>query len=264
MDNNCHIQMEQSFAHVPIKQSKPVFLDKLRKICVHINTELNTLNSKLYKRFLYLRDQAFFKLQFFAGDRAHDLSLCVAQEVKKLPDGKGLLFCHTVGKTLKNGKVNEFVVKKLNEEVLCPVEGLYRYVNNVGVMDIDVTKGFLFRALDASRTKVLESPVSSSGMSERLQNYLIELNIFEGETPHGIRGGCAITLMSTGVASCQGIMDHVGWLQKDTCNRYSRVNQLVDSTSVSSLFAKVADADFVKTHEISDKLGNVTSLDQAF
>ena len=83
-------------------------------------------------------------------------------------------------KNFENCKVNGFVVQKLNDEVLCPVEGLYRYVNNV--MDIDVTTGFLFRALDASRTKVLESPVLSSGMSARLKNYLKQLNIFEGET----------------------------------------------------------------------------------
>lgn len=38
------IQLEQSFAHLPIKQAKPVFLDKSRNICDHINRKLNTTN----------------------------------------------------------------------------------------------------------------------------------------------------------------------------------------------------------------------------
>jgi hypothetical protein len=38
------------------------------------------------------RDQAWWKIQFFAGDRAEDLALVVAQEVKILTDGSGLVF----------------------------------------------------------------------------------------------------------------------------------------------------------------------------
>lgn len=54
---------------------------------------------------------------------------------------------------------------------------------------------------------------------------------FDGETVHG---GCAITLISTGTASCAAIMDHVGWRSKDSFERYSRINQLVDANAVSS------------------------------
>lgn len=51
-----------------------------------------------------IRDQAWIKVQFFAGDRPGDLSNVVAQEVKILEDGSGLVFKHTFGKTLRGEK----------------------------------------------------------------------------------------------------------------------------------------------------------------
>jgi hypothetical protein len=56
------------------------------------------------------------KIQSFAGDGAGDFALVVAQEVKILTDGSGLVFQHTFGKTLRGlkGKSNSFVIKRCN------------------------------------------------------------------------------------------------------------------------------------------------------
>ncbi|XP_052081252.1 uncharacterized protein LOC127719278 [Mytilus californianus] len=231
------VKLEQAVAHVPIVQAKPIFLDKLKKISVYITEQLNDHTLKPGKRFVYLRDRAFFTLQFFAGDRASDL----------------VLFRHTVGKTLGNGKINEFVISPVSDKLICPVENLNQYVSGAEEMDIDLSVGYLFRTLDPSHSRVIESPVSSSGMGIRLQLYLKDLNIFEGETIHGIRGGCAITMMSSGIASFKEIMEHVGWLSKRSLDRYSRMNRLVDAGSVSSLFSKVADSNLSDAGNIFTK-----------
>ena len=60
-------------------------------------------------------------------------------------------------------------------------------------MGIDLSKGYFFRTLGASKSMVTEDPISSSTMFTRLKYYLGLLYIDEGETPHGIRGTCAIT-----------------------------------------------------------------------
>ena len=159
------------------------------------------------------------------------MGLCLSQEVKKLK--VGLLFRHTVGKTLSNGKFNEFVVSPVTDKMICPVENFNKYVLEAEQMDIDLSVGYSFRTLDPSHRRVLESPVSSSGMGSRLQGYLRELNIFEGETIHGIRGGCAITMMSNGISNSKEVMDHVGWFSKSSLDRYSRMDKLVDAESVS-------------------------------
>ena len=101
------------------------------------------------------------------GTRAHDLSLCLAQEVRQLPNDLGLVFCHTVGKTLCNGNVNEFVISPVEDKILCPVEALFSYVKGAESMGINLKLGYLFRALDPSKKKVLDSRVSSSGMNSR-------------------------------------------------------------------------------------------------
>ena len=258
------IKLEQARAHVPIKQAKPLFLDKLRKISEFIDQKLIGDNSGLGNRFILLRDQSFFKLQFFAGDRAHDLSLCLAQEVKKLPHNQGLVFCHTVGKTLGNGKTNQFVIAPVTDKTVCPVNGLYRYVTGAKGMDIELNFGYLFRTLDLSHKKVLESPVSSSGMNARLQTYLKALGIFEGETVHGLRGGSAITLASNSVASGEEIMDHIGWRGRASLERYSRMRQLSESSSVGAIFAKLADSDAGNVSDIYDKFGDFSLLPLAF
>lgn len=121
------IKLEQSKSHVSSKQAKPLFLEKLRKLSGYLDLKLKSELS-VSGRFVYLRDQAFFKTQFFSGDRANDLGLTLTQEIKKIPDGKGFLFCHTVGKTLGNGKINEFSIMRLEDLSICPIHAIETYV----------------------------------------------------------------------------------------------------------------------------------------
>ena len=71
------------------------------------------------ERFVLARDQALFKLQCFAGDRASDVGRVLVLEIRILSDGRGLVFNHTFGKTLRgDGKFNRFVVKRCTMIVL--------------------------------------------------------------------------------------------------------------------------------------------------
>lgn len=92
------IREEQARSHVLHKQAKPIFVSKLGKMAQFINNQLSRPDLSLRERFVLLRDQAWFKLQFCAGDRAGDLALTVSQEVKKLHDDSGFALTHTFGK----------------------------------------------------------------------------------------------------------------------------------------------------------------------
>ena len=83
-------------------------------------------------------------------------------------------------------------MKRVNDLSICPVLGLEKYVNESKKLNINLGNGYLFRALSASRKVVLDNPVTSAAMSDRFQKYLSAVNIFEGETLHGLRGACAI------------------------------------------------------------------------
>lgn len=94
------IKEEQAKAHVLPKQAKPIFLSNVRAIALFIDRELKPDDLHVKERYVLFRDQAWLKLQFFTGDRASDVFLVFAQEVKCLADGFGLVFKHTFGKTL--------------------------------------------------------------------------------------------------------------------------------------------------------------------
>lgn len=235
------IKKEQSIAHIVPKQAKPLFLSKLKAICCYIDENLQSGSLGVDKRFIYLRDQAFFKIQFFAGDRANDLGQCIAQEVKCLPDNEGLLFSHMVGKTLSNGQVNQFTIFRIHDKSVCPVHGLETYAVGVKSLGIDISSGYLFRPLSRSGKEILDAPLSSSVVYTRLKHYLAGLGVDQGETPHSLRSGCTISLALSGLDQSSGvIMNHIGWATKSTFERYSRISKIADRGVIGTALAGVA------------------------
>ena len=237
------LQLEQSRSHVSAKQATPLFIGKLRQVAFFIDDQLKESVLTPSRRFILLRDQAFFKVQFFSGDRANDLGLCLSQEVVSLPDGQGLVFTHTVGKTLGTGRVNRFLLPRVKDNVMCPVAAIRVYIEGALDMGVDLRSGYLFRTLDHSKSIVIDEPVTSSAMCDRLKKYLTNLGIYEGETPHGMRGACAITLVSSGAATGD-VMDHIGWASEASYKRYSRLGKMLGKGSVANVMAGVAKGNF--------------------
>ena len=163
------VQEEQARAHLVPKQAKPIFVTKVRAIAGYIGSRLYLDSTSVKERYVMLRDQAWFKLQFFAGDRAGDLANLVTQEVKWLKDYSGFVFNHTFGKTLRGAKrrSNMFVVKRCAEEDICPVLGLQQFVAGCRDMGVDLCYGYLFRIV-AEDGRVLDQPVTYSVVYDRL------------------------------------------------------------------------------------------------
>lgn len=237
------VKEEQARAHVVPKQAKPIFIDKIRKIAEYIDRELSIKDLPVKQKYVLLRDQALIKLQFFAGDRASDVAIILSQEVKKLHDDKGFVFKHTFGKTLRGGsnKCNTFVIKRCDEKIICPVFGLESYFSFMQDHCIPLFPGYLFRIITETG-RILDKPVSYTSIYERLKTYLVTLGIFDGETPHSLRAGCAITLAySECKTDIKGIMNHVGWSTEKTTQYYTRASVIKDASLVADNLAKCAD-----------------------
>ena len=88
--------------------------------------------------------------------------------------------------------------------------------------------------------KVLDDCMSYSAIYERLKTYLSILGIDDGETPHSMRAGCAVTLALTGSVDTKGMMDHIGWFSKRrSADYYSRSSKpFIDSGNVANALAK--------------------------
>ena len=62
---------------------------------------------------------------------------------------------------------------------------------------VDLTRGHLFRPTTPNGG-ILDSPFTSAAAEARLKLYLKKMGADDGETLHGFRSGCAITLAFSG------------------------------------------------------------------
>ncbi|CAH1798217.1 unnamed protein product [Owenia fusiformis] len=88
---------------------------------------------------------------------------------------------------------------------------------------------------------ILEEPLKYNAIHDRLKYYLATLGLDEGETPHSLRAGCALTMehvLSGAATSSSEVMRHVGCFTDESVQYYTWVGLLKDSESVSSRLAK--------------------------
>ncbi len=81
----------------------------------------------------------------------------------------------------------------------CVVHLLLDYMNFCSENGIELRHGHLFRPLNNSQTGVNDKPFSSSAANARLKGHLQLVNMWDGETPHGTRSACALTLTWLGI-----------------------------------------------------------------
>ena len=115
------------------------------------------------------------------------------------------MFHHEFRKTLRGNNSNVFAVKTCSHEsIVCPVVNLATYVKLADLMNISLREGSLFRASD-SKGHVSSKPFVGSAVANliRLHLMITTLNTDEGETMHGFRSGCSITLSLLGASDDQ-------------------------------------------------------------
>jgi hypothetical protein len=217
-DYHSGVKDEQAEAHILPKQAKPLFLGKLNLLCQYWHNELTGYLHRI-ERFIILRDRAFFTLQFFAGDRAHDLSYLVGQEVRVLSDKTGIYIRLTYGKTLCGENHNDFVVPRCDDTLVCPIEALNEYSKWSKSLGVNLEHGYVFRLV--SNGKISNDKFNANSAYKQLKTHLRAIGQDDGETPHSFRAGNSISLLLGGVNE-RSIMSHVGWRSTETFTHYSR------------------------------------------
>ena len=156
-------------------------------------------------------------------------------EILRFPNDDGLLFNHIWGKTLRDGDENVFGVRRNAQEEICPIRGIECYMEVTRDMRVDLTCGYLFRPVTPD-LGIKDAPFSSSAAESRLKSYLKEMSADNGETLHGFRSGCAITLALTG-ADLAEIMDHVRWSRRHTALYYMQLAKVLNPAGASARLA---------------------------
>ncbi|XP_070560291.1 uncharacterized protein [Ptychodera flava] len=114
-----------------------------------------------------------------------------------------------------------FAIKRCADALMCPVTTVEAYFDLSMAIGVNLITGYLFRPTNAQGT-VEQKPVSSQLVYHRLKTYLQETGIDSGETPHGCRTACAISLSMAG-SDIQSLMSHVGWRAEDTALYYMQL-----------------------------------------
>ena len=228
------VTAEQLQARVTPKQATPFFVSKLTQLAEHLQTALHNAKTNL-DRFILARDYAYFTTTFFSGDRPGDLGQLKVPGILRFPNDDGFLFNHVWGKTLRDGDQNVFGIRRNPHTVICPISAIERYIEVARQMGVDLTRGFLFRPTTPSKG-IQDSPFTSSAAEARLKVYLQQMNADAGETLHGFRSGCAITLALTG-ADLSEIMDHVGWNRRHTALYYLQLAKVLNPSGASAKLA---------------------------
>ena len=137
-----------------------------------------------------------------------------------------------MGENFKNGDGNVFGIRRNPQTKICPVQGIEQYMTVAQQLKIDLTGGYLFRPT-TPQGGILDAPFSSSAAEARLKGYLREMGSDNGETLHGFRAGCAITLALSG-AELSEIMDHVGWTRRHTALYYLQLAKVLSPAGASA------------------------------
>ena len=138
------VTAEQLRARITPRQATPFFVDKLTQLSVFLEMRLAQCVTPL-QSFIIARDQAYFKTAFFSGDRPGDLGQVKVAEILRFPNDDGFLFNHIWGKTLRDGDQNVFGIRRNPQSVTCPIRGIEHYVDVARRMQVDLTRGYLFR-----------------------------------------------------------------------------------------------------------------------
>lgn len=113
--------------------------------------------------------------------------------------------------------------------------------------------GFIFRVRDNSSREIVNKPVSSGSMADRLKIHLSAINLYDGETAHSGRRGCTMTLKMPGFADGT-INQHLGWGGDDMLRHYAGITHLSAPGNVAETLSLAASR---------DKRDNLSSLGKA-
>ena len=249
-------------ARVVPRQAVPILLNDLVILAHHIHSQLlhcATLTPR--QIYIFARDQAMFKVLFFAGDRAADLLLSKTVDILRFPDNSGFIFNHFWTKTLRSGDANVFALKRGSNLTVYPVTVLELYFDICQSLGIKLCPGFLSRSVTKSCNISLEH-LDSEAAQARLSVYTTALaDQLSGDryTLHGFRSGAAVSLALSGV-SLHEIMDHVGWKNSSTALHYITLKQVVNPAGAAAQLENLN----VEIGETYMSLHNLKGFSRAF
>ena len=196
---------QQAKAGITPHRARPMLSDKLAAVFSDMERVIADPGTPPSHVFATLRSRAIFALGLRSLKRGEELMRTRTSSILAFPDGSGLIFNYTWGKTLRDGSSHSFgVVRDTVCPESCAVAHLIAYVQGALSLGVDLSLpgpgAPLFRpwlgSPEATTASVLPLPVRSLNVS--IKAWLTRLGIFAGETYQGFRSGGAIEMALRG------------------------------------------------------------------
>ncbi len=130
-----------------------------------------------------------------------------------------------------------FSIQRNPQPTICPVQGIEQYMAIAEQLQVNLRNGYLFHPTNPQGA-IVNAPFTSSAAEAQLKIYLKDMGSDDGETLHGFRAGCAITLALSGI-ELSDVMDHVGWAQRHTALYYLQLAKVLNPAGASARLAQV-------------------------
>ena len=225
------VKKEQGRAGVTVKQAVPILREKLRKLISHMRSRRLKGNFKKLKN---LRNIALYCLVFAVAKRIDDATNVVAKNVLDIPNGGGLLFNFTWGKTLRSGKNHMFGVEcSCNDYgVLCAVCRIGEYVEKAKACGWDFLEGYLFSDMTLKRENGvafivrLPKKLETWKVAADFRSDLEEAGLYAKETAQSFRAGGAISQVQEGKHLSE-VMYKAYWRNPKTAMHYIKLLEVL-------------------------------------
>ncbi len=232
-----HLQacsLEQSKAHIAVKQAVPLYWDKLLKLSRYLEYHRTCKGIPVMQNLLLMRDLTFFRIIAQTGDRAGDLGTLMTRDIFWYNQKQGVVL------KMQDGKVASVkhprYVRLFRSDVieLCPVQSILQLVSEFKNQGFDLRQGYLFRMLTTTGRSFTTDPLTGGAINARLRLHLEKASLNQGETIHGARRGLAMMLTTLGVGD-EEICKQLGWYSTKMCLHYTSrrlsVGEALASTS---------------------------------
>ena len=138
---------QASSAAIP-RQAIPFQPQKLEILLRFLYNRMVAPVTSPLQRYLFVRDIAFFVIDFFTAGRGSDLGRLETHSVFQLEGERSFLLNFTFGKTLRGHGVQSrpFILLPAPQLAVCPVFWFEYYLNYCRKMHIHLHPGYVFRA----------------------------------------------------------------------------------------------------------------------
>ena len=227
------VMHEQARAGITPRRAVPLLSDKLSIMYADMQRVIADPSLSPAQLFTTLSSRALLALGISSLKRNSELVSTRTFNIISFPGGEGLIFNYTWGKTLRDGSVHTFGIRRDDDRPdLCPVAHITAYFDGALALGVDLSHpgpgAPLFRRWLDSPAATTESldPMPASDLTPMLRMWLQRSGIDGGETFRSLRAGGAIEMALSG-APLAAIMAQGYWVTPAMARHYMGFDRTV-------------------------------------